>query len=314
MENLMFSLNATVPVFAMMVLGYLFGRLGIMTADFADKLNRFVFLIPLPVLLFRDLSKEDFFSAWDGTYVLFCFAASLVSILAAAGISLLIRERGVRGEFTQSAYRSSCALLGVSFVENIYGQAGAASLMILGAVPLYNVAAVVVLTFLGKENPRGDRKLVGRTLRGVVTNPIILGIVAGLLWSVLRLPQPPVLEKTVSSVAALASPLGLMALGASFDPRQTSAQMGRAALCALMKLVLFPAAFLPLAVALGFRGEKLVAALVMLGAATTVSCYTMARSMGHRGDLTAGAVMLTTLLSAFTLTGWLWLLRMGGYV
>ena len=72
--------------------------------------------------------------------------------------------------------------------------------------------------------------------------------------------------------------------------------------------------FLPIAVALGFRTEKLIAILVMLGSATTVSSYVMARNMGHKGVLTSSVVMLTTLLSAFTLTGWLYLLKVQGLV
>ena len=67
--------------------------------------------------------------------------------------------------------------------------------------------------------------------------------------------------------------------------------------------------FLPLAVRMGFREEELVAILIMLGSATTVSCYVMAKNMGHEGTLTSSAVMLTTLFSAFTITGWLFLLK-----
>ena len=65
---------------------------------------------------------------------------------------------------------------------------------------------------------------------------------------------------------------------------------------------------------LGFRGEELVAILVMLGSATTVTCYVMAKNMGHEGTLSSGVVMLTTMLSAFTLTGWLYILRSFGLI
>ena len=78
---------------------------------------------------------------------------------------------------------------------------------------------------------------------------------------------------------------------------------------AVMKLVGFAAVFLPLAVMLGFRREELVAILVMLGSATTVSCFVMAKNMGHEGVLTSSTVMLTTMFSAFTVTGWLYILR-----
>ena len=151
-------------------------------------------------------------------------------------------------------------------------------------------------------------------MRGIVTNPIILGIAAGLVWSLLRLPQPVMLQRGVESLAATATPLGLLALGASID-------LGRAVGCwrptlmaTAFKLVLFAAAFLPLAVVLGYREEVLVVVLIMLASPTTVSCFSMARSMGHDGTLSSGAVMLTTLLSAFTFTFWLYLLRSLGLI
>ena len=74
------------------------------------------------------------------------------------------------------------------------------------------------------------------------------------------------------------------------------------------------AVFLPVAVMLGFRQEELIAILVMLGSATTVSSYVMARNMGHEGVLASSIVMLTTFFSGFTLTFWLYLLRSMGLI
>ena len=212
------------------------------------------------------------------------------------------------------SYRSSAALLGIAFIQNIYGDAGMAPLMIIGSVPLYNVMAVVVLSFFKPERKKLDKEVWLTTLKGIITNPIILGIAAGLVWSALKLPMPSILEKTVSDIGATATPLGLMAMGASFDLKKAFGKVKPAATASVMKLVLFAALFLPLAVWMGFRREELVAILVMLSSATTVSCYVMARNMGHEGVLTSSVVMLTTLFSAFTLTGWLYILRSLGMV
>ncbi len=314
MENLIFSLNATVPVFLMMVLGLVFRKLGWIDDVFASKMNKFVFLVPLPVLVFEDLATVDFSEVWDLKFVLFCFAATLISIGIAAAVSFLWRDKSIQGEFIQASYRSSAALLGIAFIQNIYGNAGLAPLMIIGSVPLYNVMAVIVLAFFRPERKRLDKELWKSTLKGIVTNPIIIGIAAGILWSALKIPMPPILEKTVSNVGAVATPLGLMAMGATFDIRKAFAKVRPAAAAAVMKLVGFAAVFLPLAVMLGFRREELVAILVMLGSATTVSCFVMAKNMGHEGVLTSSVVMLTTLFSAFTLTGWLYVLRSLGMV
>ena len=314
MENLIFSLNATVPVFLMMVLGLVFRKLGWIDDVFASKMNKFVFLVPLPVLVFEDLATVDFSEVWNLKFVLFCFAATLISIGIAAAVSFLWRDKSIQGEFIQASYRSSAALLGIAFIQNIYGNAGLAPLMIIGSVPLYNVMAVIVLAFFRPERKRLDKELWKSTLKGIVTNPIIIGIAAGILWSALKIPMPPILEKTVSNVGAVATPLGLMAMGATFDIRKAFAKVRPAAAAAVMKLVGFAAVFLPLAVMLGFRREELVAILVMLGSATTVSCFVMAKNMGHEGVLTSSVVMLTTLFSAFTLTGWLYVLRSMGMV
>lgn len=314
MENLIFSLNATIPVFLMMVLGYVFHKIGWIDDEFASKMNKFVFLVPLPVLVFEDLATVDFSEVWDVKFVLFCFAATLISIGIAALVSCIWRDKTIKGEFIQASYRSSAALLGIAFIQNIYGSAGMAPLMIIGSVPLYNAMAVVVLSVFRPGQKGLDRTVVKRTLKGIVTNPILIGIAAGLLWSALRIPMPQIMGKVISSVGGIATPMGLMAMGATFNFGKALDRMKPAVTAAFMKLVGFCAVFLPVAVQMGFRQEKLVAILVMLGSATTVSSYVMAKNMGHEGVLSSGVVMLTTLLSAFTLTAWLYILRSMGLI
>ena len=314
MKNLIFSMNATIPIFLMMLLGMLFRKLGWMDEVFAAKMNKFVFLVPLPVLLFEQLATVDFSEVWDIKFILFCFVVTAISITISTLISLLWKDRSIKGEFIQATYRSSAALLGIAFIQNIYGTAGMAPLMIIGSVPLYNIMAVVVLSFFKPGNNSFDKALVKKTLKGIVTNPIIIGIVAGFVWSALKLPMPLILHKTVSSIGATATPMGLMSMGATFELRKATSKMKPTIVAVFMKLVGFCAVFLPVAAVLGFRNEELIAILVMLGSATTVSCFVMARNMGHEGTLSSGVIMMTTLLSAFTLTMWLDVLRSFGLV
>ena len=314
MENLIFSLNATIPIFLMMLLGMLFRKLGWMDEVFAAKMNKFVFLVPLPVLLFEQLATVDFSEVWDIKFIIFCFVVTAISITISTLISLLWKDRSVKGEFIQATYRSSAALLGIAFIQNIYGTAGMAPLMIIGSVPLYNIMAVVVLSVFKPGNNSFDKALVKKTLKGIVTNPIIIGIVAGFVWSALKLPMPSILHKTVSSIGATATPMGLMSMGATFEMKKATSKMKPTLVAVFMKLIGFCAIFLPVAAMLGFRNEQLIAILVMLGSATTVSSFVMARSMGHEGTLSSGVIMMTTLLSAFTLTMWLDVLRSFGLV
>lgn len=314
MKNLIFSLNATIPVFLMMILGYFFHRIGWIDDVFAAKMNQFVFRVPLPLLVFADLATVDFSEVWDLRFVLFCFLATVCSIAIAAAVSCIWKERSIKGEFIQASYRSSAALLGIAFIQNIYGTAGMAPLMIIGSVPLYNIMAVLVLSVFRPGQHGMDKAVWKRTLLGVVTNPIIIGIAAGLAWSAIGIPMPKILGKVVDSVGGVATPMGLMAMGATFDFGKALDKVKPTVTAAVIKLVGLAAIFLPLAVQMGFRTEKLVAILVMLGSATTVSSFVMAKNMGHEGVLSSGVVMLTTLCSAFTLTGWLYILRSMGLI
>lgn len=324
MENFIFSINATLPIFLTMILGLVFRKTGVFDDAFTNRMNSFVFKFALPALLFEDLWEENFYQAWDGGFVLFCFCATLGCILVSTALSSFLKDKSDRGEFIQGSYRSSAAILGIAFIVNIYGQSGMAPLMIIGTVPLYNICAVAALTLTSpaltsgengsvtlqsKANAISTRDRLLRTAKGIITNPIILGIAAGFAWSLLKLPHPTILQKTVHNVGVLATPLGLMAMGASFDIKKAFYKMKPALVCTFLKLLGYSGVLMPVAIALGYRSEALVAILVMLGSATTVSSYTMAKSMGHEGTLSASVVMLTTLLSAFTLTGWLFVLK-----
>ena len=316
-ENILFSLNSTLPLFFVMVLGYVLYQKKFLSDGFVAGANKFVFYVALPVQLFRDLGSTDVRATFDGAYVLFCFAVTLGSILTLWALAkLCLKNKSLVGEFVQVCYRSSAAILGSAFLQSIYGDASMSSLMILGSVPLYNVMAVVILTL---ESP--DAAQTGsmaaklkKSIRGIVTNPILLGIAAGFAWSLLGLPMPAMLNKTLSNVAGLTSPLALLVIGAGFKGRKALGYLRPTAVATVVKLMLLPALFLPLAVHFGFTDEKLVALLVMLGSISTPACYVMAKQMGHEGVLTGSVCVTTTLFSAFSLTFWLFVLRSFGFI
>jgi hypothetical protein len=315
-DNLRFSINATVPVFLMMIFGWVCQRIGLLDEHTTAKLNKFTFKTTLPALLFMDLSEADFKAVWDWGYVLFCVTATIISLCIAFAYSLLHKDKAERGEIIQASYRSSAAVLGIAFVNNIYGKATMAALMIVGTVPLYNVIAVTVLSLTSPDKSKNDSKskLFMNTLKGIATNPIILGIIVGIAWSLLKIPQPVILSKSVSYLGNMATPLSLIALGASFKTSDAKGKLPVTLGIVFLKLVVFCGIFLPIAIHLGFRGEKLIAILVMLGSATTGSCFVMAKNFGHKGTITAFAVMLATMCSAFTLTMWLFILKTMNYI
>ncbi len=310
MEQLLFSLNATVPVFLVMVAGYALKQCRVVDEPFVKTLNQFNYKITLPVLLFKDIAESDFYSVWDTKYVLYCFFVTLTSIICIWLIAgMTYRNKAQLGEFIQASYRSSAAVLGVAFIQNIYGTSGMAPLMIIGTVPLYNVAAVLVLSFTDPSAHGVDKTSVKKSLRGILTNPIIIGIALGMLFSASQIRLPVIASKTLNNISVLATPLALLGLGAGFEGKKAVKQLVPTAIISCLKLLVLPALFLPLAVSMGFTQEKLVAILIMLGSPTTVSCYIMAKNMNHEGTLTSSAVVATTFLSSLTLTMWLFLLR-----
>lgn len=314
MANLIFSLNATLPVFLLMVTGYFLHKIGWIDDDFASKMNTFVFRLALPVLVFRQLAETNFYEAWDTKFVLFCFAATLLSIIIVGVISTLLKDKSERGEFIQASYRSSAALLGVAYIQNIYGNTTMGALMILGAVPLYNIMAVVVLSLTDPLNGKLDKKVLKKTIKGILTNPIIIGIVLGILYSLIRLPMPTFFDNFLNKLGVLSSPLGLMAMGAGIDFAKIDGKIRPAILATFIKLIGLECLFLPFAVMMGFRTEKLVAIMIMLGSATTVSSYVMAKNMHHEGTLTSITVGLTTVFVSFSLTFWIFIARSMGLI
>ena len=315
MENLIFSLNATIPIFLVMIAGYVLRRIHMVDDGFVKTLNSFNYKVTLPVLLVVDSAEADFYAVWDTRFVMFCFLVTLCCILAISMLCLfLVKDKSIKGEFIQASYRGSAAVLGVAFMQNIYGTSAIAPLMILATVPLYNVAAVVILSVTSPESEGFDKDSLKKSLKGIATNPIIWGIFIGLVISVARLELPFIINKTLHNFSVLATPLALIGLGAGFEGRKALAKIKPTLVSTLMKLFVMPAVFLPLASMMGFRNEKMVAFWIMLGAPTTVSCYIMSRNMGHEGVLSSSCVVSTTFLSSVFITFWLYLLKNYGLI
>lgn len=321
MEDFIYSVNATMPVFLVMVLGGILIRTKMINHEFVEVCNRFVFRITLPCMLFLDMWKMDIRSEFSGKFVLFCFAVSGLSVIAAWLLGRFsLKDQSLLAEFAQGSYRGSVAVLGGAFLHNIFpnGEGGAViGQVIIGCVPLYNTCAVLLLALHHPDRKKGEGSkegLMKKTAMEVLKNPLIDAIVLGVIASYLGLPRITLVEKTMASVASLTSPLALLAIGAEFSLEKAKHCIKPTLLACLFKLVIQPAVFLPIAVMLGWRDEWLISLLIMLGAATTPSSYVMARNMGHEGVLTASCIAATTLFSAVTVTFWIYLGRVLGLV
>ena len=314
MENFLFSLNVTLPIFIIILVGGFLKRIGLLNEGFTSVADKFVFKVALPVQLFRDIAAMDIRADFSGKFVIFCMVATTCMFAATWLLGgLFLKDKSMVGAFAQAAARGSAAILGIAFVENIYGSSGMTPMMIVAAVPLFNIYSVIILTVTSAEG-KFNGLLIKKLVVGVVTNPIILGIAAGMIWSLLRLPMPVILSKSVNYIATTATPLALLVLGATFKGREALSKIGPTMAAAFLKLVAIPAAIFPFAIHMGFRGSELVAIMIMLASPTTVTCYIMAKNMGGDDTLSASVVMTATLLSSITLTLWVFVMKSFGLI
>ena len=316
MENFIYSINVTMPIFLVMVIGYILKQIGMLNDNFVTVANKFNFKVTLPFMLFKDIAGVDIKAVFDIKYVLFCAIVSTICFWVVWGTAkLLVRDKTIRGAFVQSSFRGSAAVMGLAFIQNIYGSSAMGPLMIVSAVPLYNIFSVIVLTFEANDSTGIDKKAKIRQAGiNICKTPIILSILAGLIVGLLGIQFPTLVNKTVSNVAQMATPLALITIGAGFEGRKALAKIAPTMAASMIKLVLQPLVFLPVAAWMGFSGEKMIAILIMLASPTTPSCYIMAKSMNNDEVLTASVIVTTTLMAAFTLTGWIFLLKTLGYI
>ena len=311
MSNLIYSINATLPIFLLIILGKVLKTTKIINDEFTKTADRYVFRIALPALLFSDLTENNVGSAFDGKYVLFCFSVTIFSIAVLWGLTeKFMKNEEQKGAFIQGSYSSSAAILGLAFINNMYDSVGMAPLMIIGCVPLYNIFAVIILTLKGDNG--GKKPNMKETFINVMKNPILLSILIALPFALLNLHFPSFVNKAIGSVANTATPLALISIGASFEGKKALKKMKPTLLASFIKLILLVGLFLPLAVFFGYRNQELMALLVMLGSPTTVSSYIMAKNTGNDGILTSSIIVLTTLLSSLTLTLWIFVLKSFG--
>ena len=185
MSNFIFSINATFPIFLVILLGWFLKRIGLITDEFAEVANKYVFKVSLPVLLFRDIATTSILKDMNIQFVAFCFIATFIMFtICYIFARIYCKDKNMVGAFAQASARGSAAVLGIAFVENICGNSGMAPLMIVSAVPLFNIYSVVILTVCGRDSKKG-KEGIKKAFFNILKNPIIIGIVSGVPFSLL---------------------------------------------------------------------------------------------------------------------------------
>jgi predicted permease len=304
-------LNIVLPVFAVIALGALLKRLGLIDAPFLQQTNRLVYYVCLPLLLFYEIGRADFLANFNAGLVLGSILAVTITFLISYLYTVLRNyPPAARGVFSQGAFRGNIAYVGLAMVFNALGQAGLtrASILMGFLVPFLNLYAILALLWPHRNTGQGRAYL----LRQIAFNPLIIASFAGIAWSFLAIPTPLLLERSLKIATGMTLPLALLAIGGGFSCERLRGDLFTATLSAGAKLVWMPLLAAGILLGMGVTGTDLEIGVLIAGTPAATANYIMAQQLKGDAELAGTIVMLSTLLSAVTYTMALMILRTQG--
>ncbi len=297
MDSLVFATEKVLPLLIMMAVGYAAKLLRVMDERGVRQANNAVFRVFLPLSLCLSIMDTSAATVMDVKTIVYAVAATVLAFL----LLLLIvprfcKQRSAVGVLVQGVMRSNYAIFGIPLAGQLYGDTSLAALMVVVVVPTFNVLSVIVLTIYGDK--KADIKQI---VKGIVTNPLIIGTALGFVLWKLNVTLPPLLSSPLHTIASIATPLALFLLGASLDFSKAYSNKRLLAFGVLGRLVVMPVVCLLGAVALGIRDMSLAALIAVFASPTAVSSYPMAQQMGGDADLAAAQVAFSAALSIVTI-------------
>lgn len=312
MDSFIFAINAVLPIILTVAAGYFIKKVGLTNEDFSKKANKLVFKIFLPAMLFLNVYKMDIKNGIDFTYILYVLTFIVIIFFVALPFVLLItKEKNRRGPLLQAVFRSNFALIGIPLAQSLFGDEGVTVAALLSAVtiPVFNILAVVSLTMFVSEKKKFDFKEI---LLGIVKNPLIQSIFAGFVvlfirmlfdkFSIsFRLSDTPIYTM-LTYLSNMATPLALLVLGAQFEFSAVKELKKEIIWGTTLRVLIVP--LIALSVALLFKdkfsGAHFAAFVAVFATPVAVSSVPMTQEMNNDATLAGQLVVWTTILSAFT--------------
>ena len=312
-DSLLVSVNAVFPIFFIILLGYVLRLRGFLSQNTISDMNRLVFMLAMPMLLFNSVYNADLVTLFDSRMVVWlsvCIVISFILLWVFAEVYLR-RTPDLIGAFVQVSFRCNYAIIGIPLVANVMGEAytGMAAFATAFIVSLNNILAAVILSAKDPRSEGISPKLIKTVFIGVCKNFMIIAIVIGVSLNLFGLQLPRIAAESVNIIAALCTPLALIAIGGALQVSDFKQYAKPAVVSSFMKIIVVPLVFMSLSILLGFRGEELAILLVMLGTPTAIASYVMAASMNANAPLTSAVILLTTMFSPITLTVGFYLLK-----
>ncbi|QQG29744.1 AEC family transporter [Pectobacterium carotovorum] len=311
-ETWSFAFNVTMPNVLMLLLGIVLRKLNLLNDAFCDTAMRLVFNLSLPCLLFFSVAgnHQSFASQWP--LVVYGTIGTLATFLLLEIAAVrLVKDPKERGIFVQGGFRSNTGVMGLAFAMSAYGDEGVAigSLYLMVTVIMFNALSVITLTrSLQRQSPE-QRVPASQLLRGIVTNPLIIGLLLGAAYGQSQLPMPSVIKQTGGFISSMALPLALLCAGASLEWRSMFRSSNVAVLSSIAKILVVPGLLTLGGWLVGFRGVELGIIFLFSATPTASGSYAMTRAMGGNATLAANIIGLTTVGAFFMIAIGLYVLR-----
>ena len=314
-DNLIFSLNIVMPLVLLAAVGYGAKRAGLVADSFFASGNKLVFYLAIPAALFYSIYTENLSEIFDPGFMAFTAVWTIASfgiIWIFAYIALRKGYPGVISAYVNGAHRGNLAMLAIPLLFSILGDDAAKSAMAtIVIIPIYNVQTLILLTM---HSDKQKKLRAGPLLMGIAKNPPIIGTVLGMAVAMMGISLPTIAEQTIGNLAAITMPLALICLGGSMTFKGFDIKFKFALQSALIKVVVLPVTTTVVAYLLGFRGNDLTILMIMHGVPAAIAGYVMLVEIGGDAYVAGTNVMLTTILSAFTLSILIFVFRAVGII
>ncbi len=302
-----------IPVFLVIGLGFSLKRTSLIDSDFLLKLNRLIYYVALPALLFYKIALADFSVSFNAKLILSLIAVTVIIFL----VTLLFTKFSnysapQQGAFCQGCFRGNLGFIGLAIVYNAYGEEGLAIAgIVLGfVVPVLNFLSVTAL-LLPNQNQQKELG-IKFWVSQIALNPLIIASFLGVIWSFFGIGLPGVIDKSFDIVTGMSLPLALLSIGASFSPKKLRGDIVKASIAVSFKIIWLPFLTGLVLYMVGVEGVELGVGVLLAGAPTATAAYIMAQQLKGDAELSSGIIMLSTLCSIFTYSISLYLLKVAG--
>lgn len=305
MESIKLSFEAVMPIFLLMLTGYLIKKLKLANKENFEVMNRLIFKVFLPALLFYNIYSTSMTEILNFKLIVFSVVATIVTfIIGYFAVIVLTKENKKRGVMLQGFFRGNFAFIGIPLVDYICkGEtSGLASVILAVLIPVFNVLAVVSLERFREGNHKLD---ILKLIKGILKNPLIISCCIALLFLLLDIKLPHIVEQSVKDISSVATPLAIIVLGAVFEFSDIKGYFKENAIVVMTRLIIVPLIVLPVAVWLGFKGEALACVLAAFASPIAISSYAMAQQMEGDDVLASQLVVLTSTFCLVTLFFWI---------